>query len=491
MKIKEIEIKKFRNLSTIKLQFGAKLNAIAGQNGTSKTSLLGLVGHIFSYDKKHKTLLGKNFHTEFSEIFRFAYPDYDKAGDHQWIVKFDNNKQASAVSYDRIEKDKKNNIRIRVGKSARGEGKIKFPVIYLGMGRLFPLTLEKEITNNNSVLDTNEIKYFSDLHNEILLLDEVIIPESITSSSKSFYAPKTDLYNHLGNSAGQDNIGQIITALISFKRLQKDLGDKYTGGILLIDELDASLFPAAQIKLVEKLNQKALELNLQIFFTTHSLEILSEVTKLKNSAVIFLDKSCGSITPRHNLDYDELRENLLVLGPDALKQLIKKKHVYVEDQEAVDMLKNILNKEERNNINIFPTKLGNNFLKEIAKKKIPDFKNSVIILDGDSTDGNISNVICLPGQHGPDRLIYDLLKKLPQTHDLWKKKRAYDKQFCFKNLNTLDSSTDQSKNRDKLKKWYKEQSKHWGTNNSMVWKIWISENKEIVDKFVIQIKKII
>lgn len=89
MKIEEIQIHKFRNLSGVNISFGHRLNAIAGQNGTSKTSILGLIGHIFRFDNQHKTLLGKHFYTQFSEIFRFAYPSYDSAGNHSWLTKFD------------------------------------------------------------------------------------------------------------------------------------------------------------------------------------------------------------------------------------------------------------------------------------------------------------------------------------------------------------------------------------------------------------------
>ena len=69
-------------------------------------------------------------------------------------------------------------------------------------------------------------------------MSETITPDSINTSHKTFYAIKTDKYNHLGNSAGQDDLGQIITALISFKRLQKELGPNYQGWIILIDELE-------------------------------------------------------------------------------------------------------------------------------------------------------------------------------------------------------------------------------------------------------------
>jgi len=483
MKINKITIKKFRNLSNISIKFGPKLNAIAGQNGTSKTSILGLIGHTFIFPQKYKNLLGKQFVTQFSEIFRFAYPQYDKAGEHVWETEFEDGNTQQAISYDRKERGKKKTIRIRVGKSKKGSGKIHLPVIYLGMGRLFPLALEKNIRSSKSSLTSEESEEFQNLHNEILLLDEKVIPENVECSSKQFYAPTTSLYNHLGNSSGQDNLGQIITALISFKRLRENLEKRYRGGILLIDELDASLYPAAQMKLVEKLNQKAAELDLQIFFTTHSLEVLAETKKYDGSKIIFLDKSYGKIVPKYNFNPSELSQKLLVLGPDTLKEEQHKKNIYCEDDEAVDFLNNILSKEIKSQVNIFSTKLGNTFLKELAKKRIPDLKNSIIVLDGDSRVGNISNIVTLPGNKGPDLLIYEMLKSLPEEHDLWKRKSSYYKQYCFKELQSLNSTTDQTRKRVKVKKWYKSQKKYWGRSANYVWKIWIQNNKDEVEEF--------
>ena len=487
MKIKKITIKKFRNLHDISIEFGQKLNAIAGQNGTSKTSILGLIGHIFIFPKKDKNLLGKQFMTQFSEIFRFAYPKYDKVGEHVWDTEFEDGNIKQAISYDRKERGKEKSILIRVGKSKKGSGKIYLPVIYLGMSRLFPLALEENIRSSKSSLTSEESKEFQNLHNEILLLDEKVTPETVECSSKQFLAPTTSYYNHLGNSSGQDNLGQIITALISFKRLRENLKNKYKGGILLIDELDASLYPAAQMKLVEKLNQKATELDLQIFFTTHSLEVLAETKKHNDSKVIFLNKSYGKIVPEYNLNPSELSQKLLVLGPDALKETQHKKYIYCEDDEAVDFLKNILPKEVKDKVNIFPTKLGDTFLKEIAKKRIPDFKNSIIVLDGNSTAGGISNVVTLPGNKGPDLLAYEMLKSLPENHDFWKRKKSYYKQYCFRELQSLDSTTRRERKRIKVKKWYKSQRKYWGYLARYVWRMWIQKNNSEVEEFLKEI----
>lgn len=491
MKITKLKIINFRKVSNLEINFESNLNAIAGQNGTIKTTLLGLIGHIFNFNNNHKNLSGKNFATDFSDIFKFAYPDYDKAGSHEWITYFDNLKEIKALSYDRIEKGKLKTIRIRVGKSSKDKGKINFPVIYLGMGRLFPLNIETEIKSEISELTDQEKKYFQDVHNDILIIDEVIIPEAIRSTNKRFYAPATENYNHLGNSAGQDNIGQIITSILSFKRLQKELGDKYYGGILLIDEIDASLFPAAQIRLINYLNKISKELNLQIFFTTHSLEVLEKVNSFNDSKIIFLDKTYGKIDVIYDLDFDTIRNNLLVLGPEVFKVKKNKKYVYCEDDEAVDFLKNILSKERKEKLDIISTKLGEKVLKDLAKKKIPDFQKSVIVLDGDSSISNISNVISLPGSFGPDRLIYDFLKSLDKDNDFWKKRKGYNKQYCFKELSSLDTSLDKSKAREKLKRWYKTQKKYWGRNSNMVFKIWIKENEKEVKNFLDKFHKII
>lgn len=491
MKIINIKIENFRKASNLEIKFKPNLNAIAGQNGTIKTSLLGLIGHIFNFDNSYKTLSGKNFSTDFSEIFKFAYPDYDKPGNHKWRIFFNDGTSIQALSYDRIEMGKQKSIRIRVGKSAKGEGKKEFPVIYLGMGRLFPLTLDENILNNSSDLSEEEILYYKDVHNDILMIDDDIIPENITATNKRFYAPKTKEYNHLGNSAGQDNLGQIITAILSFKRLQKELDREYLGGILLIDEIDASLFPAAQIKLIDYLFKVSLQLNLQIFFTTHSLEVLEKVNLLTDSKIIFLNKNYGQIQVEYNMNFSEIRENLLVLGPDAFKIKQKLKYLYCEDDEASDMIKNILTKEESKKLDIFSTKLGEKNLKDLAKKNIPDFKNSIIVLDGDVSVSKIKNVLYLPGSFGPDRLMFNFLKSLDASDPFWSKKKGYNKQFCFKNLSNLNNNLDKSKLREKIKKWYKEQKQYWGRNGNKAWKYWLEKNKEECINFNKKIQKLL
>lgn len=68
-------------------------------------------------------------------------------------------------------------------------------------------------------------------------------------------------------------------AVLSFRRLKEQYGQDYKGGILLIDELDATLYGFSQEKLVEYLWQAAGIYKIQIVFTTHSPIILKCVNK--------------------------------------------------------------------------------------------------------------------------------------------------------------------------------------------------------------------
>lgn len=63
--------------------------------------------------------------------------------------------------------------------------------------------------------------------------------------------------------------------------LKEKYPDDYKGGILAIDELDATMYPASQKELLAVLRKYSSRLNLQVFFTTHSLSLLESVDDLR------------------------------------------------------------------------------------------------------------------------------------------------------------------------------------------------------------------
>lgn len=123
---------------------------------------------------------------------------------------------------------------------------------------------------------------------------------------------------------GQDNLGKIILALFSFKRLNNKYPNQYKGGILAIDELDATMYPASQVELLKVLRKYAYKLKLQILFTTHSMSLLRAMDDLIKDAdkqdntsnqikIIYLKRVDNKIEAKQNTDFESIRLDLNVV----------------------------------------------------------------------------------------------------------------------------------------------------------------------------------
>lgn len=491
MKVKRITINKFRHLQDIRVTFGERLTAVAGQNGTGKSSILGLVGHGFKFPVDYKTLNDKQFATQYSEIFRFSYPEYDKPKDHDYVIELDAGELIPVLSYDRKEGGKEKSLRLRVGKSMKEEGKVIFPVIYLGLRRLFPLAQESSVKHEMRALSGEQIQKYQNLHNEILLLNEQITPEYVEVFSKSFYASKTGKYDCFGNSAGQDNIGQILTAILSFERLKELMRDSYPGGILLIDEIDATLYPAAQIKLIEKLFRLSQDLNLQVIFTTHSTDVVETMMDPKyqqHAKVIYLTGDSGHIkNAQDQITIEEIINNLKVQLP--IRRKPDKITVFCEDSEARLWISNLLGNHLRQYIFFIQDSFGANQLVDLANKRIPVFCRSIFVIDGDQNQALKRNkcprVILLPGKNRPENIFHDFLEKLPPDDKFWGTAGGYTKQFCFRDQPNINTD------RNVMKRWFNNQKLYWGRGCSKLFNRWKEANPVLANTFKAEFEDII
>lgn len=72
MKITSVDIKRFRGFKEQAVVLGSQLTAIAGQNGTQKSTLLGIITQTFTISKDNpmileKPLCGGNYKSQFSD----------------------------------------------------------------------------------------------------------------------------------------------------------------------------------------------------------------------------------------------------------------------------------------------------------------------------------------------------------------------------------------------------------------------------------------
>ena len=160
-----------------------------------------------------------------------------------------------------------------------GEGNFPHPVIYLGLSRLWPLAASEKCTFSDDTISDEDRKWYVSKYNKILCLDENDNNAKYmdTKEKRKFITPQSTNYDGESCSAGQDNLSQILTAILSFRGLKKSLRGKYRGGLFLIDEVDATLHVFSQDKLLELLCDVSDELDLQIVATSHSLRLFEKV----------------------------------------------------------------------------------------------------------------------------------------------------------------------------------------------------------------------
>src|SRR5690606_7013 len=151
-----------------------------------------------------------------------------------------------------------------------------------------------------------------------------------------------------------DNAGQLILALMSFRKLKEELKEDYKGGLLLIDEADAGLFPAAQIDLIKMLYREAMELSLQVIITTHSPTIIEHVHSLSTQyrrryKTLYLTDTYGSIEVRSDMSWIDIFSDISTTTTEVLKEAsVPKLNIYFEDLEAYDFFKALMYRQRVN-----------------------------------------------------------------------------------------------------------------------------------------------
>ena len=384
------------------------------------------------------------------------------------------------------------------------ERKYEIPSLYLGLSRLHPLgELDGNITKMKTIMfkDPAEENWYTSKYRYILSLNEDItsfVNLDVDSTKKKFLCANTEKYDYLCNSAGQDNLSQILIAILSFKRLKSSL-DPWPGGILLIDEVDATLHPSAQNRLFELLFQMSRELDIQIIFTTHSLSLLSYIYKCKEANnvyrtdinIIYLTTANLELDVLTNPHWDVINNDMQIT---SLFDNNEKISVYTEDAEAIWFLKKALsfkNFPAINRINFIEVDNSYTQLLKYRREDPKYFSKVIIVLDGDVNDSEIDsdfkNVIKLPGNMSIEEMIYNFLLNLPPESPILN----HETGFTIRNIIEYGPENRQLYNDDeprkRYKKWFNDNLEKLETLN--VFEEWASYNKDELDCFLHKFKR--
>lgn len=173
-------------------------------------------------------------------------------------------------------------------------------------------------------------------------------------------------------------------------------------GIVLIDEVETSLHPRAQRRLMRDLARIAREQEMQIILTTHSPYVLDELPP--EARIYLMDGAAG-------------KTSVTGVSPEfAMTRMDDEQHpecdLYVEDSRAATLVSEILVAIDRELlsrskiISYGAASVGMALGIMADQNRFP--RPSLVFLDGDQAEA--PGCYLLPGQDAPERVVYDELR---------------------------------------------------------------------------------
>lgn len=448
--IKTLSLTRYRKLKDIELAFVPGINILSGTNGTCKSSILHIISNSFQSVKKTDgrvhtpnsleciNKINSICNPKIESLTRGDKKHNDPAPGHKgelYSVTLENDKKYSFRRH-----NSPNASRYSVKpyyKTGKRESLFPLPTIYLGLFRLFPYGEFQDDGRTSKIRKTLPQEYLNEistLYKNFTGFDVVYSCQQNMGEIKKRAEFATDKEGIDSNtvSAGEDNLFIILTALISLKYYYESINSDDSSkieSILLIDELDASLHPAFQIKLLELFKMYSEQYKVQIFFTTHSFSLLKEALKSKHN-VIYLLERFDSVVVMPDVD-------IFKIDMDLQQKLRRDMYfpskipIFTEDNEARVLLKEIFDYFSRVDGNGFArvqsyfhlvdASIGAEPLSSIFKDKmlLRSTLRSICILDGDAKPDIHNCIMTLPGGKCPEAFMIAYARKI------------YDEQSAF------------------------------------------------------------
>lgn len=378
-----IEIDGVRGWKGERFELRFPIMAVVGKNGVGKSTVLQAVASIHRLPGKKKG----------TRILNPAYffPDTPWESIEDATIRY-SGRQGNEPVADNV---KKLTERWR-GYQRRPER----PIQYIDLGRIQPVPERtgysklarptvKEVSSDS--FDIPKVERLSEIMGREYQTAKMSLTDNDTKRTVPVLADEVSEYSGFHSGAGETAVAEL---------LEKGFRD---GSIILIDEIETSLHPSAQRRLMRDLATVCRQRELQILLTTHSPYILDELP-LDARAYIMLTPSGRKIAYGVSPEF-------------AMSRMDDVPHyecdLYVEDERAKALLEEILIAARPSLVKrcqIVPygaASVGRALGQMVASGRFP--KPSCVYLDGDQ--GEATGCINLPGQDSPERMVFYALNE--------------------------------------------------------------------------------
>ena len=456
--IKNINIIQYRKLKDLTLGFTKNINAISGTNGTCKTSLLHLLGNSLQAPTKTCSwITDEKCLPIIKAVNNVTNPKVESLtrGDQTY------NDPAHGVkgplfSVDYYGAESLNFRRHNSTQMTRYAVKPKYqpgtkdtlpycPVIYLGLSRLVPFG---EFQNDDALSNIKK-KLPQSYQDEIAELYKKFTNYEILFNAtkqmgdikvRSEFSSNVEGIDSNTISAGEDNLSIILTALISLKYYYESISStNEVESVLLIDEMDATLHPAFQIKLLNLFREMSETYKMQVVFTTHSMSLLEEMLAKKDN-ILYLIDNVTSVFQMEEPDIYKIKMHLQSLTQEDIYE-DKVIPLFTEDDEARCLLELLFDyyqktySEFRNVSGLFHKVLTNISAENLTgiftdSKLLHTTMRSICVLDGDHKSDITNFIVALPGKAAPEAVLLNYIEKLYNDDDpFWRDRTIVDKGY--------------------------------------------------------------
>ena len=377
----EIQINKgkIRGLENIKIEFNYPIVAIAGKNGSGKSTVLALACCAFHNKKTgYNPKMRPNAYYTFSDFFIQTAEEIPPGGLKIWYKVAHNGwapsedlPQGEGKAYQLREK-------AQGGRWNNYQERIYRNVIFMGIDRVVPHS-EKSVSKSYRKAFTDKIG--SGIENDVAEAVGYILDKNYSTfkfkSHRNYQLPLVTssgvVYSGFNMGAGESALFEIISSVIAAP----------TGSLIVIDEIELGLHDQAQHRLIQKLKELSFSKKCQIVCTTHSSKILGS---LPPQARIYLETSGAKTRTISGISPEFASGKMSGIANPELE-------LYVEDKIAEEIMLAAIPLENRSRVNITAIGSDSALTRQTAaqfKEKHP--KNFMTIMDGDKQSTSTTNI---------------------------------------------------------------------------------------------------
>jgi predicted ATPase len=356
---------------------------VVGENGAGKSTVLQCAAAVYKSTAPKSFIKGRGFASDF-----FPNTAWDTVQDAK-----------ITYSIRQGNKTAQGNVRKPTDRWLGNTERPDRPVVYIDLSRILPVAARVGYTRIAKTQHEEATASPFDKYRLSRLSQIMGRPFDLAKMSTANVDPKREIpvlghhgveYSGFHQGAGETTIAELI---------KTDLPPR---SLVLIDEIETSLHPRSQRRLIRDLAERCRELELQIILTTHSPFILDELPQVARAHIV--ESPAG-----RTIVYGVSPEFAMTKMDDVPQYECD---LYVEDKRAQAVLVELLFRHSPTLVSRCRTipygaaSVGQALGIMVSQGRFP--RPSCVFLDGDQS----SSIGCvnLPGDDAPERVVFEALK---------------------------------------------------------------------------------